>query len=140
MPLYNLAGSVPGNSSVGGNLSVTGTSALTGAVTASAGITSTGDITANAGNFVVNTAGKGLKVKEGSNATMGTLTLTGVTPVVVSTTAVTASSRIFMTTQSANGGTIGLYGISARSAGTSFSVTGVALDTSIVAWMLVEPS
>lgn len=84
-------------------------------------------------------AGKGLKVAEGSNAKMGTLVLTGATPVVVSTTAVTATSRIFLTTN-IPGGTPAWAYVSTRTAGTSFTVQGVALDTSTVAWMIVEPA
>lgn len=85
--------------------------------TFAAGVASTGDVTVNSGNVVVNTTGKGLRVKEGSNATSGTLTLTGATPVVVSTTAVTANSRIHLTTNTV-GGTPAFCWISGRSAGT----------------------
>lgn len=91
------------------------------------------------GSIAVSTAGQGLKVAEGSNAKMGTLTLNGATPVVVSTTAVTASSRIFLTTNTV-GGVPGFNWVSARTAATSFSVTGTAGDTSVVAWLLVEPA
>jgi hypothetical protein len=62
----------------------------------------------------VTAAGEGLRVKEGANATMGTLTLNGATPA-------------------------GIAYVSARTAGTSFSVKGVAGDTSTVAWLIVEP-
>lgn len=98
-----------------------------------------GDLQAQA-NLIVNTVGKGLLIKEGTNATMGTATLSsGV--VTVSTTAVTANSRIFITD---NGGTITNIGslyISARTAGTSFVITSTnVLDASTVAWMIVEPA
>ena len=105
----------------------------------SSGVSSTGDVTVTSGNVVVNTAGKGLRIKEGSNATSGTLTLTGATPVVVATTAVTANSRIFLSTNTV-GGTPAFCWVSARTAATSFSVTGVALDTSVVAWLIIEPA
>lgn len=92
-----------------------------------------------AGNVVVTSAGSGLKVKEGSNATMGTATLTA-GAVTVSTTAVTASSRIQLTGNS-DGGTPGWLRVSARSAGTSFTITSSSgTDTSTVAWIIVEPS
>jgi hypothetical protein len=85
-------------------------------------------------------AGKGFKVKEGTNAKMGTATLNGTTAVVISTTAVTASSRIFLTTQ-LGAGTIGSPYVSARTAATSFQVKStVAGDTSTIAWMIVEPA
>lgn len=117
-----------------------GLTATAGGVTATAGgVTATaGDITATAGNIVVSTAGRGLNVKTGSNARIGTLTLTGATPVVVSTTAVTADSAIFLTVKTV-GGTPAFSWVSARSAGTSFSVTGTAGDTSVLNWFIVEP-
>lgn len=119
---------------------VAATGALSGAALTVTTIAGTGDLTVTSGDLIANTAGKGLKVKEGSNARMGTLTLTGATPVVTATTAVTATSRIFLTTQSANGGTPTFCYVSTRAAGTSFTVQGVALDTSIVAWLIVEPA
>lgn len=90
-------------------------------------------------NLRIATAGRGLQVAEGSNAKMGTLTLNGATPVVVSTTAVTANSRIFLTTNTV-GGTPGFHWVSDRTADTSFSVTGTAGDTSVVAWLIIEPA
>lgn len=93
------------------------------------------------GNIIAGTAGKGIEVKEGSNAKMGIATLVLGT-VTVNTTAVTASSRIFLTAQDL--GTITVpsgYGISARTAGTSFTILASApTDTSDIAWMIVEPA
>lgn len=92
-------------------------------------------------DIVANLAGKGLKVKEGTNAKMGTATLNGTTAVVVSTTAVTANSRIFLTIQTPNAGTAASPYVSTRTAGTSFSVKSTAAgDVSTVAWMIVEPA
>lgn len=85
-------------------------------------------------------AGEGLHFKEGSNAIMGTLTLNGATEVTVNTTKVTATSRIFLAIQSPAGTVSGVAYVSSRVAGTSFGVKGIALDTSIVAWMIVEPT
>ena len=91
------------------------------------------------GNLTLGTAGNGLKIKEGSNATMGVATLVGGT-VTVSTTKVTASSRIFLTHQTV-GGTVGAVGVSARTPGASFVITSInVLDTSDVAWLIVEPA
>lgn len=91
-------------------------------------------------NLKLGTAGAGVYIKEGSNATMGTATLTAGT-VTVSTTKVTANSRIFLTV---NGGTltnVGAQYISARTAGTSFVITSLnILDSSNVAWIIVEPA
>lgn len=91
------------------------------------------------GDFKISTVGKGLYVKEGANATMGTLTLNGTTGVVVNTTKVTANSRILMT-HNVTGGTPGFCYVDSRVAGTSFTVKGTAGDTSTVAWMIVEPA
>jgi hypothetical protein len=85
-------------------------------------------------------AGKGPRVKEGTNAKMGTLTLNGATAVTVPTTAVTASSRIFLTIQAPGGTPAGVAYVSGRTAGTSFTVKGTAGDTSTVAWLIVEPA
>lgn len=83
----------------------------------------------------------GFKVTEGGAAArMGVLTLNGATPVVVATTAVSATSRIFLTTQTVGGVPTGAQWVSARTPGTSFSVTGIAADTSVVAWVIVEPA
>lgn len=93
------------------------------------------------GNFKISTIGAGLFVAEGSNAKMGIATLVAGT-VVVSTTAVTANSRIFLTAQSLGTVTVGQgLAVSARTAGTSFTITSATpTDTSVVAWMLVEPA
>lgn len=92
------------------------------------------------GNVAVGLAGKGFQVKEGANAKMGTATLVGGT-VTVSTTAVTANSRIFLTV---NGGTllnVGSTYISARTAATSFTISSTnVLDSSNVAWIIIEPA
>lgn len=93
-------------------------------------------------NISVSTAGYGLRIKEGSNARMGTATLDGGSPgtVTVANTSVTANTRIFLT-GNADGGTPGWVRVSARVAATSFTITSSANgDTSTVAWLLVEPS
>lgn len=90
-------------------------------------------------NVKLTTAGNGLYVKEGTNATMGTAVLVAGT-VTVNTTKVTANSRIFLTAQTP-GGTVGAVYVSARTAGTSFAITSLnVLDTSTIAWMIVEPA
>jgi Pectinesterase. len=97
------------------------------------------DLTLSSGDFIANTAGKGLKVKEGTNAKMGIATLVGGT-VVVSTTAVTANSRIFLTNNNPSG-TLGLLAVTARTPGTSFTIGSLnVLDTSDIAWIIVEPA
>lgn len=98
-------------------------------------------VTRHDGDVKLSTAGNGFYVAEGSNATMGTGTLSGGT-LVVSTTKVTASSRIFLT--DTGGGVLANIGslyVSARSAGTSFTVSSSnALDTSTFNWIIFEPA
>lgn len=123
-----------------GNVSASGTvTGGTGVIATTGGVTATaGNVTATNGDVVISTAGKGLNVKTGSNARMGTLTLNGATPVVVNTTAVTADSAIFLTVKTV-GGTPEFSWVSARTPATSFSVTGTAGDTSVLNWLIVEP-
>jgi hypothetical protein len=91
------------------------------------------------GNVLIGAAGSGLRVKEGSNAKMGVSTLVAGT-VVVSNTSVTANSRIFLDIQTP-GGTPGFLRVSARTAGTSFTIlSSSGTDTSVVGWMIVEPA
>jgi hypothetical protein len=91
------------------------------------------------GNLIVNAIGSGLRVAEGSNAKMGATALVG-GAATVSTTAVTAASRIFLTSQ-VDGGTPGFVRVDTRSAGVSFHIqSSSGTDTSTIAWMLVEPA
>jgi len=92
-------------------------------------------------DFAINTAGKGIKVKEGSNARLGTATLVAGT-VTVANTSVTANSRILLTVQSL--GTVTApksIAVTARVAATSFTITSSdATDTSVVAYHIIEPA
>lgn len=97
----------------------------------------TGDVTSSTGNVLISTIGKGLQVKTGAGAKIGTAVLAAGT-VTVANTSVTANSRIFVTSN-ADGGTVGFLRVTARTAGTSFVITSSSpLDTSTVAWMIVE--
>lgn len=92
------------------------------------------------GDVKIGTVGSGLYIKEGANATMGTGTLVGGT-LVVSTTKVTANSRIFLQSEGGTVTNLGTMYISARSAGTSFTVTSSnILDTQTFVWVIVEPA
>ena len=85
----------------------------------------------------INASG-GFQVKEGSNLKQGAVTLVGGT-LVVANTSVTANSRIFLTSQ-ADGGTPGFLRVSARTAGTSFTIlSSSGTDTSLVAYEIFEP-
>jgi hypothetical protein len=100
------------------------------------------DVNALLGSVLVSTAGKGIKVKEGSNATMGISGAMVGGTVTVNTTAVTANSRIHLTPQAL--GTVtrpAAVGVSARVGATSFTITSSdPTDTSTVAWIIVEPA
>lgn len=94
---------------------------------------------ATEGDVVMDVAGGGLNIREGVNARMGVTTLVAGTKV-VATTECGANSRILLTTQ-APGGTAGFLVVSARTAGTSFTIlSSNVADTSVVAWFLVEPA
>jgi len=91
------------------------------------------------GDIAVNSVGSGLRVKEGTNGTMGVATLTGGTAT-VATSAVAASSRILLTIQ-APGGTVGSVYIASRIAATSFVIQSTSgSDASTVMWLIVNPS
>ena len=92
------------------------------------------------GDLTLTTAGNGHYVKEGTNATMGLTTLSSGSAT-VNTSKVTANSRIFLTIQDPNGGTVGTVYVSARTAATSFTITSTSgSDASKVAWLIVEPA
>lgn len=98
-----------------------------------------GDVQIMAGDVIIGTAGKGLKIKTGSNATAGVSTLSGGT-LVVSNTKVTANSIILLTCQTP-GGTPGHLRVSARTPGTSFTIlSSSGTDTSDVGWVIIEPA
>lgn len=90
-------------------------------------------------NLSISTAGKGLRVKEGSNAKQGVAALSGGS-VVVSNTSITANSRIFLTVQSPSG-TLGNVYVASRVNGTSFTVSSTnILDNSTFAFQIFEPA
>lgn len=109
-------------------------------VTAGTGITATtGNITATNGNLVLGTAGNKLSIATGANASLGVATLVAGT-VTVNTTAVTASSRIFLSVATP-GGTRGFLSAPSASivAGTSFVINSdSALDTSTVNYWIIN--
>jgi len=128
-----------GNFNVTGNLTVSGT-VTSGAITTT-GVTSIvagGNLRSNFGSLDIATAGQGLQVAEGANAKQGTAVLVAGTSTVADTS-VTASSRIFLTSN-LDGGTPGFVRVSARVAGTSFTITSSSgTDTSTIAYEIFEP-
>lgn len=96
------------------------------------------DVRAVAGNLTIDTAGKGLVVKSGANTKLDATGALTAGSKVVSNTSVTANSRIFFTLKTL-GGTVGIAPyVSAVSAGTSFTVTATATDTSDYYYFIVE--
>lgn len=80
-----------------------------------------------------------LKIEDGTNKAMGISTLVAGT-VTVSNTRVQATSRIFLQGQNSSG-THGELTVSARVAGTSFTITSSnAADTRDVAWLIIDPT
>ena len=96
-----------------------------------------GDTYAMPVDLEISVAGMGLRVKEGTNAKQGTAVLVA-GALAVSNTSVTATSRIFLTSQ-VDGGTVGFLRVSARVAATSFTITSSSgTDTSTVAYEIFE--
>ena len=136
--MVSYPGQITGNATISGNLTVGGTTTLAGNVQADENLSCTNDLSAG-GNatFVgaavaedglfISTAGTGLSVKEGVNAKMGTATLNGVTEVTIPTSAVGASSRVFLSIESPAGTIGGLAYVSSRIPGTSFGIKGIVV-------------
>lgn len=102
-------------------------------------VTSTGDTKVTGGNLSVETVGKGLRIKTGSNATAGKETgLSSVTSITVNTTAVTANSLIFITPM--NTSDKHAFSVTSITAGTSFAVGFSGNYTGDMAWLIVEPA
>lgn len=99
------------------------------------------DVSILLGDIIMAAAGGGVVIKEGTNAKMGTCTLSS-GACTVSTTRVSANSRIFVSIQSL--GTVGApkaVGVTARTPATSFVITSAdATDTSVIAWEIIEPA
>lgn len=103
-------------------------------------VTSAGTITATNGNVVLGTAGNKLSIATGTNASIGTSAAMTAGTITISTTAVTASSKIFLTANTL-GGTPGTLSAPTASivAGTSFVITSSSnTDTSTVNWWIVN--
>ena len=121
--------------SIYGGFGISNTGALTVSTISATAITGTGDVNISSGDVKINTIGKGLQIKTGTNSRIGTKTISVAnTPVVVSNTSVTANTVILLTP----------YTISPAYArvsdivpGTSFTI--VCSETGAVFWLLLEP-
>lgn len=89
-------------------------------------------------NMGTNTVGAGLQIKPGTNAKIGSATLsTGA--VTVANTSVTANSKIFIDRQGTSLLNIGALSITSVTAGTGFTIgSSNILDSSTVNYLIVE--
>ena len=119
----------------GADPAFTASPSVTGSVTA--GTT----LTATLGNISLGTAGNKLLIATGSNASVGTTAALSGTPgtIVVSTTAVTAASKIFLSVNTP-GGSQGFLSAPTASivANTSFVINSTANETSTVDWLIIN--
>lgn len=100
-------------------------------------LTSGGNLNINNAKLRLETIGKGLEIKTGTNSRAGTATLVAGT-VTVANTSITANTLVLLTSN-VNGGTAGFLRCTAKTVGTSFVITSSnASDTSTVGWFLVE--
>jgi len=101
------------------------------------GSTTKWTMTATSGDLAATAAGATIAIQEATagSACSGTLTATGATPVVTSTTCAKTGSRIFLQRTSAETGAVNAW-VSAISDGVSFSVTGEAADTGAYNWII----
>lgn len=119
---------------VGFGVLPTASSRMGNMLTSSTGTTSGSTYISNGTNWT-----KVYTTLTGSTGNVGTVTLTGGTAT-VNTTVVTANSIIQLTVQGGTLTNVGFQYISARVAGTSFTITSSnASDTSDVGWCIIEP-
>lgn len=119
----------------------------TGNLTNSGSITATsGSITATDGDLILSAVGKGIQLKTGANATLGSATLTNGT-VTVANTSVTASSIIFLSRGAANASSGIGDGLQAVPGSGTFtinalddSVTPDPNDQSTVYYLIINPA
>lgn len=114
------------------------TATLGNIVATQGNITATlGDITATNGNIIMGTAGKGLRIKTGANARMGTSAAMVAGVIAVANTSVTANTVVFLS-PATTGGAQGALSV-VLNAGVGFTInSSSATDTSTVNWLLIE--
>lgn len=138
-----------GSGAAGSFTSVTATGAISAGTTLAAGTTvtggtgvtaTTGNLTASNGNLSLGTAGNKVIIATGTNASIGTSAAMTAGAVTVATTAITASSKVFVSAAVA-GGTQGTLRADPADyiAGTSFVIrSSNAADTSTVNWWIIN--
>jgi hypothetical protein len=125
--------------STGADPAFTASPSVTGSITAGTTLTATsGAITATNGNLVLGTAGNKISIATGANASAGQSAAMTAGSITISTTAVTASSLIFLT-NGLVGGTPGTLSVGTITAGTSFVINSSSgSDTSKVNWIIIN--
>ena len=93
-------------------------------------------------DLIIETAGKGIQIKEGNNAKSGQSSLGTGGLIVVANTSITANSRIQLTPQAnTGGGTFGSVYVSTRVVGVNFTISSTsATDRRPIAWQIFEPA
>lgn len=120
-----------------GTLSVNGTGNSSVAGKLGVGTSSPSDTLEINGNLNLDTAGNKIKISTGTNASVGSGTLASGTATIL-TTAVTASSLIFLTATSTSSNQ-GILSVGTLTAGTSFVVNSTnSLDTNTFNWWIVN--
>ncbi len=121
--------------------SIPATFTAPGSIEATTTLTATlGDITATDGDLVLGTAGNKINIAVGANASVGTSAAMTAGAITIATTSVTASSIIFLTTNTIAGtpGTLSAP-VASIVAATSFDiVSSSATDTSTVNWIIIN--
>lgn len=131
------AGNMSVTSGVGNSLTFTLQTTTSGGTATNALVANaTQDISIPTGNLTVDTAGKTLSVKSGSNAKAGVVTLVA-GAATVNTTAVTANSVIVLCVKTVSGTATGVR-IASTVVGTSFTIAGVGTDAGTYNWMIFE--
>lgn len=137
----NITGTTNINTS-GASVTTIGTGG-TGAVSignATGNTTFTGNVTATNGNITLGTAGNKVNVATGANASAGTSAALTAGSLVVNTTAITANSLVFFSTNTLGTVTVPqAYRVSARTPGTSFTIQSQdPTDTSTVNYWIIN--
>lgn len=102
--------------------------------------TVSGSLVVSNGNLTLGTAGNKINIATGTNASIGTSAAMTAGTITISTTAVTANSKIFLTVNTV-GGTQGTLSAPTGSivAGTSFVINSSSnTDTSTVNWWIIN--
>lgn len=100
--------------------------------------TLTGSTTLTNGNLTLGTAGNKINITTGTNASVGVSGAMTAGTITISTTAVTASSKIFLT-HATVGGTQGILSVGTITAATSFVInSSSALDVSTINYWIIN--